>query len=453
MPDILFDRENYNAVQYTVLGTLMQYPDKVGEAITRLQPEYFDVVCRAVYEAIRKLFLAGAPTDALAVRQEAGEAYSDTIDEALKYHAADVLYYCDTLAMLTKLSQIRTEAGNLSVCTAMEDAAGHMEVLNGLMVNRRATERLSAMDAAKDFFAVQDGTQPTYLKFGIAELDDNIFAEPGDFILIGGYPRAGKTLLSLQMAQQMAEDGHHIGYYSLETGPKKLRDRMISHMALVPLKSIKKHMLTKDEWARAGKACEKLSKLELDFVRASGWTVGDIQADALCHRYDIIFVDYLGIVEAKGDKRYEVVTNISMGLHTMAQSNGITVIALQQLSRPDKEKGKPKPPSLSDFRESGQIEQDADVAMLLYPSDPHDNRSSRILTVAKNKDGEQLRMELEFRGDVQTLIPPDTGKAIMRELCDDGRRIKEANHREALAEQKSLEPDMRETDDREELPF
>ena len=111
-----------------------------------------------------------------------------------------------------------------------------------------------------------------------------------------------------------------------------------------------------------------------------------------------------------------MVTGVSMALHEMAQSYGITVVALSQLSRPEKVQGKPKPPGLHSFRESGQIEQDLDVALIIYPEIPEDNKSNRVLKLAKNKDGPLARVELEFHGAVQTLkaIPPSYREEMSR---------------------------------------
>ena len=108
-------------------------------------------------------------------------------------------------------------------------------------------------------------------------------------------------------------------------------------------------------------------------------------------------MDYLQIVTShEGRSLYEQVTAVSKGLHTLAGSKRIAVIALAQLSRPEKVKGKAAPPTMASFRESGQIEQDADVAMILYPSDPNDNRSARVLKIAKNKEGERGKIDLAF---------------------------------------------------------
>ena len=109
----------------------------------------------------------------------------------------------------------------------------------------------------------------------------------------------------------------------------------------------------------------------------------------------------------------------------------MTVVALAQLSRPEKTKtkdGKPVPPSMSSFRESGQIEQDADVAMLLYPAEPNNNRSNRILKVSKNKEGEKLSLELAFDGATQTLTPIDPEKKAMQKIAGEGRKLKQQKH-------------------------
>ena len=93
----------------------------------------------------------------------------------------------------------------------------------------------------------------------------------------------------------------------------------------------------------------------------------------------------------------------------MARVNKVTVIALAQLARPDKTQGKPQPPTMSSFRESGQIEQDADIAFLLWPADPNDNSSDRVFKIGKNKEGERMKMDMIFDGKTQTLRPrPET---------------------------------------------
>ena len=181
----------------------------------------------------------------------------------------------------------------------------------------------------------------------------------------------------------------------------------------------------------------RFSALQLDIINAAGMSVQDIQAVSLNKRYQVVFVDYLQLLAAPGKGLYEQVTNISKGLHVMGRQHGIAVFALAQLSRPEKSGAKPAPPNLSSFRESGQIEQDADAAMLLYPSDPKDNRSHRILNLAKNKEGESCRLYMEFDGAIQSMreIPEPATTQLRRELGEVNKRLKA----EAKAEQVTFE--------------
>jgi replicative DNA helicase len=220
---------------------------------------------------------------------------------------------------------------------------------------------------------------------------------------------------------------YRVGFFSLETSPRKLTDRLMAHLAHVPLSKIKDRDLNDADWAALAQAGTQMAEMSIDFIDAGGMTVRDIQAVALNKRYQVIIVDYLQIIEsATKGSLYEQVTNISKGLHTLGRTNGIAVIALAQLSRAEKDKGKPKPPTMASFRESGQIEQDADVALILYPEYPNDNRSRRILKVAKNKEGERDKIELDFDGATQTLklaepTPSEKYRAVQKAIREMGR--------------------------------
>ena len=131
-------------------------------------------------------------------------------------------------------------------------------------------------------------------------------------------------------------------------------------------------------------------------------SVEEIRASALSRGYDVIFIDYLQLIQSGARSRYEGVTDISIGLHQLSQSTGITVVALSQLSRPEKSGDGAKAPTMASFRDSGQIEQDADVAMLLYKEEDTPN-SRRVLHIAKNKEGEIGKIYLAFDGQHQRL--------------------------------------------------
>ena len=192
-------------------------------------------------------------------------------------------------------------------------------------------------------------------------------------------------------------------------------------------------------------------------IQAAGATVDDITADAVGHRYQVIYVDYVQLVHVPGVRasdRYTAVTAISQGLKIFAQSTGTAVVALAQLSRPETilvGKGSEKkkvavPPSMHSFKESGQLEQDADAAFLVWPSDSNDNSSNRVFKVGKNKEGPRPITYLAFHGDTQTMV--ELEPSVVAKLVEQGRAIKQANRN------KSQQVQFRELiDDDEENPF
>lgn len=389
-------------LQYTIIGTLIADPKLIGETITKLLPSDFSsLAARGLYETIAAMHLSGSPITTFTVLDKAGEEYGEAILEASRLCTDDLDYYLNEVRKKSKIADIQKIAAQLASTDDDASIEKLLARLNGMDCARRTVKCISAYDAAIDFINSKSEAPPEYFKWGISELDQKLYVEAGDFVVVGGFPSAGKTMLSLQFANKLA-DTKRVGYFSFETSPRKLFDRLISHVAQIPLASIKKHEMQSHEWVAATNAARILSEKKIDFISASGMTVRDVRAIALNQRYEVVFIDYLQLVSSHGANRYEEVTNISKDLHVFAQENGMTVVALAQLSRPEKNAGKMTPPNMSSFRESGQIEQDADVALLLWPSDPDDNRSSRVLKCGKNKDGERFRIELQFDGSRQT---------------------------------------------------
>ena len=391
--------------EYAVIGALLIDQSGIGEVVEKLKPDALSIKpLRDVYEAIVKLHFDSSPISAASVLNAVGADYEPIIKQSVEFAPfarSDVPFYAGVLMEQSRLGRIKATAAELAASETMEAANASMGALNGLMVTRSAVRAVSAEDAATEFCSRMTAT-PEYLAWGVPAIDGKVFAERGDLILLGGYPSAGKTLLAVQFALCLSNT-YRVGFFSLETSARKLTDRVMSHMSQIPLTKIKRRDLNDADWVAIAAASSELSKLQFSIVEASGMSVHDIQAVSLNQRFDIIFVDYLQLINEKGKDRYETVTNISQRLHTFSQSSGVAVIALSQLSRPEKQTGKPKPPTMASFRESGQIEQDADVAFILYPSDPDDNYSTRILKIAKNKEGEKAKIEFDFDGATQTM--------------------------------------------------
>ena len=438
-------------LEMRIVASLLAEPGWIGEAVSLIDPEDFteDGGCQEIFAAIRSLFLDGKPVTPMTVTLAAGDWTRPMVTALRSQPLAavtreELLGLCESLQARSRTRKVSVLASRLAV-TAEPELAGHLvDEINGAMSRRRGAKVATMGEAAVEFLTSLD-TKPFYLPWGLRRLNEELFVEPGDFVVIGGYASSGKTMLSLQMAQTLAEH-FRVGYFSLETSPGKLFARLIASRARVGLKQLKRRDLSAGEVDRIAAAARELDKLPMELIHAGGMSVPDIQAVTLANRYEVIFVDYLQLAAAPGVNRYEKVTAISIGLHTLAQTHGVTVVALAQLTRPEKIKGKAPPPSMQSFRESGQIENDADVAMLLYPEDPDDNGSNRILKVSKNKEGEKLRIVLDFDGATQTFSQADQGREVQARFAQDGRKIKQHYRQEALA-------GFTELPDDEEVPF
>lgn len=234
-------------------------------------------------------------------------------------------------------------------------------------------------------------------------------------VVLGGYPSDGKTALALQFAFGIGKK-HRVGFFSYESTRDKLFDRTVSRAAMLSYTKIKRNQLTEADYRDLLELRPQLTAPQLTLIDAAGMTVLDIQAYSQAHRYDVVFVDYLQKIAAPRGTRqsdFERVSAISSSLQQFGRITGTTVVALSQLSRPDRDAKtkKIRPPVLSDLRSSGQIEQDADVVLFLHREDYDDKQSNRILKIAKNKEGEAMDyVRFRFDGDLQTFsrIAPET---------------------------------------------
>lgn len=379
-----------------VLGSMLIAPEIVGEAMLRLRAEDFlDAEYRSVFAAIRRLWQQSRPVDAVTVlHQLGGDAYEPFLREIMEATptAANWEAYADILAEQARLTRIKASAAQIINAATLDDARAAVEAAGTQLCARRDARAVSFADGLSDFYRRQAaGKVPNYIPWGIRQLDEQLYAEPGDFIILGGYPSAGKTLLATQFAWHMSST-RRVGFFSLETSPAKIFDRLISQVAEINFTRIKRHTMQSADYTAAGKLAYNPDAVHLDVINASGFDVADVQAHALAKQYDVIFLDYVQLLRATGNTRVEQVTNISLALHTMAQRTGITIVALSQLSRPEKGAAKSRTPQMSDLRESGQLEQDADAIMILKAAP--DN--TRTLSIVKNKEGERGAIKLSF---------------------------------------------------------
>lgn len=393
--------------QYSVLGSLIIEPSLMGEAVMRISEQDFtDERCRVIYRTLRRMFTDGAAADPVLLADSLPKGYADVIVSVMDATptAAHIWEYADIMRQQSRLSRIRELGVKLASDSMDIESAGKLiEELNGLKCEKISVRRMDMHEALRAFAARQQ-KKPEYLPWGMPALDDRIYAEPGDFIVIGGYPSAGKTALALRLSYRQAEN-RRVGFYSLETKDYKLAERLITSVAQIDFGRVKRRNLSKEDYEAVGHMTGDMVKHNLNFIEAAGMTVEDIRADALANRYDIVYIDYLQLISAGDREDFSRVTQISIGLHQMSQTTGITVIALSQLTRAENSKGKTAAPTMHSLRQSGQIEQDADVVMLLYKEQPNEADSLRILHVAKNKEGRTGMVKLKFNGSIQSFAP------------------------------------------------
>lgn len=402
------DMTDTTLAEASVIGSMLIDERCIGPVLPQLQPSDFPhEPYRKLFLAIREQFSAGQPADLVTVyntlKADKGTDWTDLMRQCMEITptAANVGEYIPILREQAKLLQVQALGGLLSVVRDLDSAQDYVAKLNALQVDKSGLKITTMEQGLKEFMA-RHRTKTTYLPWGIQELDSRMYIGPGKFVIIGGYPSHGKTALALQCAYTMSEKSR-VGFFSLETDDGTLMDRLVSRVAQISMSHIKKSELTAGDYDNVVGMSESIMKHQLEIVLAAGMTVSDIFAAAQSRRYNVIYVDYIQLI--KGDRsrgRVEEVTGISIDLHTMAQSTGITVIGLSQLSRTDKSNKIQRAPRMSDLRETGQLEQDADAIMMVYREQIDDANSRRVLAIEKNKEGETGQVFLNFDGATQT---------------------------------------------------
>ena len=411
------------STQAAVVGSLLISPEICGELFAETRAD--DLVTaeyRSVYEAARELFFADRKADPVTILDKLGGG-AETRKFLMELmdvtpSAANGREYAALLREQARLFRLRQAGERLLQAQTLAEARA---VLSQAQQDGSGLGKSNAVNVTQgllDFLQRMD--QPvSYMEFGISALDRTLYASLGDFIVIGGRPSAGKTLLSIQMAYKLAQT-YRVGYFSLETGQGKYFDRFFTQAVPLDFEHVKRHQLDEAEHQALAFHKKKLLGLRLEMIPAGGYSAADIQAETLSRRYQVIFVDYLQLVrsgEGRGGNRTEEVGAVSRALHTLSQKHNVLVIALAQLSRGVKNRdGTENAPTLTDLRESGQIEQDADVVALLYKVDMTKN-ADRRLKIAKNKEGVIGAFDLVFDGRRQQLVERMQTPQTARPLC------------------------------------
>ena len=384
-----------------LLAALLGFPQYIPEAAGRLTPDDFPEGLGDLYAAIDGTWSAKGEIDVVDVLhhypglKEAVAACMDALDVApVKVTRSRVREWVTALLERRALERFQALAVQAaSPSTSYEDLAALYGRMGQALDTDHPGEDFTPLGDLIDDYIRNLDQQPNYIQTGIGPLDRNLHILPGNFILIGGRPSAGKTALSLQIAVEMAKQGRKVCYFSLETSPRILAQRIIANQLYAPLEQVK----TKKVPAAELDGLSKLRKLPLYIRSASGRNVAWIRAQALRMKAQVVMVDYVQIIrpDRSGD-RYQAITQISIGLHELAQTTGMVVMGAAQLSR----SAAHTLPTNADLKESGQLEQDADAVLLL--GNAEDGRSVCILS--KNKEGRVGEIPLAFDKERQRFL-------------------------------------------------
>ncbi|MBF0328255.1 MAG: replicative DNA helicase [Nitrospirae bacterium] len=250
----------------------------------------------------------------------------------------------------------------------------------------------------------------TGMPTGFADLDALTSGfQPGDLIIIGGRPGMGKTAFALNIAQHVAvERSEPVAIFSLEMSKEQLAMRMLSSESRLDASLVRKGHIGKDKWPALTRAAQKLVEAPIFIDDSSALTSLEIRAKArrLSKEHKgigLVVIDYLQLMRSRGnfERREQEISDISRSLKALAKELKVPVIALSQLNRQVEHRGE-KRPTLADLRESGAIEQDADVIIFLYKDEAHQkgmgyHRDSKIIVdVAKQRNGPTDRINLTF---------------------------------------------------------
>lgn len=419
------DLTAWKRAQESVIGALLIDPDySAGLIFQSAKASHFgETELRHVFEAARELWNENRQLDAVTILDKAGSEYEQLLRDCMinTPTARNLPAWLEICQDSARLTAMQAEALAIVNADRADDAAAAWERMGTMLQDADQGEDLSLGELIGDYCdRMQDKRPVRYLNWGIESLDRDLYVSGGQFGVIAADSSVGKTALALQFAYHMAADGHRVGFFSLETPKENLEDRLLAQyqVAGIPLPSTKRKKLTDEDLRAAGEAGMRSDQIYLRILR-NYETLERIRAKTIQRRFDVIFIDYVQLIDAPGRERWDIVTNISMGLHRMAQQLGITVIGLSQITPAVKGQ---KAPTKDDLRESRQLKQDADFILLLYPDTEEGvPLNARVLEIAKNKDGRCARLRMDFEPEHMTF---KYHVKTMPEIWSEGRAVK-----------------------------
>ena len=439
MDDELLYRQMPHSLEaeQAVLGSMLIDANCIKDVMEKLRPEDFYLrQNREVFETIQSMFLYSRPIDALTIvgEMEKNGTYDDATTRAYLAElmevtptSANVMEYADIVLDKALLRAVASAAGEITALV-QDGTGGAKAVLESAEQKIYAVRRgRSAQDMERigpvlqgvlDHLAelsASGGRLQPGLPVGFSAIDEKTAGfGNSDLVLLAARPGMGKTSLALNIALNVAKSsGKAVAVFSLEMSKEQLVTRILSNQATVQSSKLLTGNLSERDWDSIANATTILSPLDIRIDDNPLLTVADMNAK--CRRIDslaLVIVDYLQLMTSAGGKggprvesRQQAVSDMSRMLKIMAKELNVPVLCLSQLSRAN-EKREDKRPMLSDLRDSGAIEQDADIVMFIYRDDYYKDDSEQHnlaeCIIAKNRHGSTGKVNLTWSPEYTT---------------------------------------------------
>ncbi|MBT3456173.1 replicative DNA helicase [bacterium] len=411
-----------------VLGALLlndEYVSRVSEML--LPQDFYHLAHRTVYETILEVYNQHKRIDLITLQDElekkkqlekiGGVVYLVSLQEEIPAVGL-IEQHSDIIKDKAVLRELISSATDIISSCYSQDDQNIKEVVDKAentifqIANKRVAQSFVQLNiwlkkTFKHLSEIKSNSQGiTGIASHYSQLDDMTSGfQPGDFIVLAARPSMGKTALALNIAAQAAKDGFVVGFFSLEMSAEQLTLRLLSTESGIAHRNIRNATISSEEWIELTNVAAQLAETKIFIDDSAFLNIFDLRTKArklkLQNKLDILVVDYLQLLHStkRHENRHQEVSEISRSLKALAKELKIPVIALSQLSRAVDSR-MDKRPMLSDLRESGAIEQDADLIMFLYRevvyNQDTENPDLAELIVGKQRNGPTGTINLTF---------------------------------------------------------